>query len=231
MGRLKNIVGSRVLPSIVAWGVPVLIVGCLLFVVNTRLSANPEPTRPELESYLQTNNLPVGAESVDGFQQVYYIHNGVKVFVTKDRRNHMKPVTSGRYVSWSEVINGFPQIVLYDFLDKTRIQITQTGTNLDPDIWGDKIVWEGTSGGLQQVFYFDGTEVAQISHDYMSVRPKIKDNNIIYAQYIPDEVDQWRVISHIIDGSRGVNPDQVIVQGGEEIAWPRFDGENIKTTL
>lgn len=229
MGKLKPL---SVLNSLVSWGIPVVIVGCLLFVVNARISANPEPSRSELEEYLKTNSLQAGVESTNGYQQIFYIFNGVKIYVTNDSRNHTHPVVSGRYVAWSEVIEGFPQIVLYDFLDKTRLQITQTGTNISPAIWENKVVWEGLSSDKQQIFYFDGIDLNQISDsEYTSLRPVIKGNTILYAQHTPEAVNPWRVISHVTDAPVGSNPDTIIKEGSEVDSWPSFVGDIVKTTL
>ncbi len=175
--------------------------------------------------------LNIGVESVSGYQQVYYLYNDVKVFITNNQRNHTQPAISGRYVTWTETVEGFPQIVLYDLLDKTILQITQTGTNLSPSIWGNKIVWEGVNRGLQQVFYFDGTEIYQISHDSTSLRPKIQDNKIVYAQYTGKSGKEWQVVLYDLAEPAPGNRYKVIKEGGESDSWPSFVDGQIKTTI
>lgn len=227
MGRLR--VGT-VWKAIKGWVAPVVLVLAVFVLVNSRISANPEPNRQELASYLATNSLNVGAQSVDGYQQVYYLYNGVQVFITKDQHNHTQPVVSGKYIAWVETIEGFPQIVLYDSLDKTTLRVTQTGTNISPSLDGNRIVWEGANKGVQQVFYFDGAEIYQISRGKTALRPKIHGNTIVYAQYAGTPGKEWQVITYDLANPVVDDRYKIIYEGGESQSWPSFVGDQIKLT-
>lgn len=234
MGKLRSKNAVRFLKN---WTIPaILVLGCFIF-INSQTFATPDPTKDELRTYLKDNSLEVGAESIDGYQQIYYIYDDLKFFVTKNQRNHTQPVVSGKNIAWVETIDGFPQIFLYDVIEKTSLQITQTGTNVSPDISGDKIVWEGLQDGVQQVFYYDGFELYRLSSNYTSLRPKIKKDIAVFAQYTGEEDKPWRVISYdlsrvgqeVLEGQDP--PDKVIKEGYEPDSWPSFTDKGVKTTL
>lgn len=199
--------------------------------IDAQISANPAPSKAELQTYLEDHALKVGSESTGGYQQIFYIYNDVKIFITKNQNNHTHPVISGRYMAWEEVIDGFPQIILYDVLNKTELQVTQTGTNLSPAIWKNQIVWVGLDNGLRQIFYFDGKQTKQLSFDNTSLRPAIRDNIIAYAQYTGNQENPWRVVSYDLDRAPNEDPYQIVNEGTEENAWPHFAKNELQTSL
>lgn len=220
------------------WALPMILVGVIFVVINSQTYASPAPPKKaELEEYLEDNVLEIGAESVDGYQQIYYVYDDIKIFITKNTNNHTQPSISGKYVTWVETIDGFPQIVLYDLLEKTELKITQTGTNVSPSISDNKIVWEGLSGGVQQVFYYDGYRIHQLSYDYTSLRPKIKEDTAVFAQYTGEQDKPWRVMSYDLEridqpNSPDEEPaDKIIKEGYEPDSWPSFTEKGVKTTL
>jgi hypothetical protein len=203
-----------------------LVAGSVMVFVDSRISASPEPSRDELQSRISENKVRVGSESINGYQQVYYIYDNVQVFITDGKRNHTGALISGQNVVWVETIEGFPQIVVYDLLEKTRTQVTQTGTNLSPALFGNKVVWEGLFDGVGQIFYFDGIDFKQLSSGNLSLRPSIKDSQVIYTQHMGNNM--WRVLSQ--DATTNA-PPTVVKEGTEQDSWPHFDGETIKTNL
>ncbi len=233
MGRLNRTTGY-IFGFLRTWGLPAILVLIIFAFFDSQILANPAPSKSELQAYLEEEKkLEIGTQTEDGYQQVYYVYNDIKIFVTKNQRNHTQPVTSGKYVAWVETIEGFPQIILYDLLEKTRLQITQTGTNVNPAIYKDQVVWEGLERGVQQIFYFGDEGLKQISSgDNVALRPKIKGQNIIYSQYTDDSQKPWQVISYDLTKDPNLeDPREVVKEGGESDSWPSFDGEEIKTSL
>jgi beta propeller repeat protein len=187
--------------------------------------ANPEPTIDELAAYLQNNSLSVGDEIVGGYQQIFYVVDDRKVFITSGGENNRDVIASGEYVAWVREVNGVGQIMLHNVLTKATLQLSGEGSNVNPVISSNKVVWEKWMNNGWQIFYYDGISVSQLSRDYVSVRPQIQDNQIVYAQKLPGNNDDWQVVGHDLR----TNNANIITTGDETNAWPHFKGDTIET--
>lgn len=218
MGRLGT-KKQRVLRRVREWSVPIVVAILCVFTVH-QVTANPEPTIEELTEYLQSNELNVGLETVDGYRQVFYEYRGNRIYLTDDKANHSSPVASGRYVSWIKVIDGLGQVFFSDVLTKSSLQVTAFGNNSKPDIDGPRIVWQQVSDRTVQSYFWDyssGEPVLPLGV-IGSVEPAVSGNLITYALRAPDK--SWSV--YLIDISTGNN--QVLATGqGLFLGGPEFD--------
>jgi beta propeller repeat protein len=204
-------------PAIVA----LIIFGLLLI----SLPKTTEPSRSELDEYLSKNSLAIGMETVNGYQQIYYLYNDVKVYLTQGNVNHTSPRISKEYVTWQEIYDGNPQIVLYNLLDKTRLQLTNSGYNGDQSLESNRVVWERVQANTTQIYLYDGKSVRQLSKE-ASIRPSIKGDIVIYAQNVSGNT--WQTIAQNISD----NSTRIISKGDElSSGYPMFVGDQIKTRL
>lgn len=209
------------------WLLPVLIAVAVMIALQATLFANPEPTVDELTNYLQTNQLEVGTETVDGRQQIYYAYDDIKIFVTDNDRNHIHPVANKRFMAWEEISDGQSQIVVYDVLTQASQQVTSFTNNQNPAIASDgRVVWERWVDEKWQIFYYGGgSAIQQLSFDDSSVRPTIQGDKVAFAQV--SSVDRlWRVIQYDLTTRQTT---EVNSSNGEQ-AWPRFQPDGTLST-
>ena len=217
MGRLNHNSGRRLRRVAAAWLLPALLSLALLFGFHSFAKADSPPNDDELASYLQNNQLDVGADSVNGFQQVYYIWQGSKVFMTEAAYNHTNPVASGEYVAWEGLINGAGQIFVYDVLTHALTQVTSAGTNQNPSIYGNLVMWENWENDHWSIYYYDGIGVYQVTtSQYSAVRPKSDGQQIIFANQEPDGWHAWSY--DVFSGN------VTLIRSGDEAstAYPHF---------
>lgn len=205
------------------WIFPVSIALVIVFGVS-RVIASPPPTTDELTEYLQNNSLSVGSDVINGYQQIYYLYNDERVFVTDDAFNHTNPSSGHEFIAWVQSIDGTAQIFAYNVLTKASMQVSNYGTNQSPAVDTTGIVWEKWMGDQWQLFYYDGTSIRQLTSGYTSVRPKIKDNQITYVQQLAP--NDWQVIAYDLS----TDQSQIIKTGNGTVAWPHFKGAEIITS-
>jgi len=207
------------------WALPVIASLLLIFGVHSLVQADTPPTTNELATYLQTNSLAIGTETVDGYQQIYYNYKGQKVFLTGAPYSHLHPVVSGEFVAWQGQIDGAGQIFIYNVLTGSHTQVTSAGTNQAPSIYKSTVNWESWIDNRWQIFYYDGFQVTQVTADTNpSVRASSDGRQIIYAEQFPTD---WQTRSY--DITTGLTT--TVKQGDEaSTAYPKFTSDGtIKT--
>ena len=184
-----------------SWIVPI-IVSIGLFVMIRPALAQLENPQQSLNDFLAEGNVEVGIEVVGGFSRVFYEYDGVRKYISQEGQNSKQVITNSKYVVWVSQENDQPgQIYLYDILSGSAIQITYLGTNSNPKVTEDgKVVWEGwvpdEEGGKWQVFFFDGTKVAQLTSGDISINPDIEGDNVVYARR--DVSGTWRSVIYSV---------------------------------
>jgi beta propeller repeat protein len=192
MGRLMSLPWNRIQRAATAWILPALLSLALLFGLNSFAKADAPPTTDELSAYLQSNQLDVGVDSIEGYQQIYYMWQGSKVFVTSASYSHTQPMASGEYIAWEGLINGAGQIYVYDVLTHALTQITSSGTNQNPAVHGKLVMWESWETDHWVIYYYDGIGVFRLTtSQYSAVRPKSDGQQIIFANQEPDGWNAW----------------------------------------
>jgi hypothetical protein len=166
----------------------------LLFLLVQPTLAQVAGGQAELIEFLNTGEVEVGSETVGGYQQVYYVYQGNKKFVTEGNRNSAGAVGSGEYMAWETAIQGAGQVFLYHVPSDTTTQVTYDSTNLAPRISDGRIVWERWVGDRWQVFLFDGLRVKQLTEGDLAVNPTIDGNVVAFARR--DAAGQWRAIRY-----------------------------------
>lgn len=192
-----------------------------IFVVNLTF-ADPAPNPSELQVYLEDAELVPHSETVEGYQQVYYLYNGEKVYVTEGNMNHTNPKSSGRYITWlasSDDINS--QVFLYDVLTNTTLQLSGYSTNTYPDLDGNHVVWQQWINNEWQVMYYDGLQVYQISSGSGVGEPRISGNDIVYAQYVADDTTKpWHVLRYNVQSQQ---TEVILTTNNQAKARPHFN--------
>ena len=222
MGRLRRRHGlaGTLLGFVRLWAVPIIIAGSGIFVVNLAF-ASTAPTPTELEVFLQDAQLIPHTETVEGYQQVYYLFDDKKVFVTSDNMNHTNPISSGQYVVWlGSTDSTFAQVYLYDVMTNTTLQLSGLSNNTYPDMYANRVVWQQWVGGGWQVMYYDGLQVLQVSEGTSSFRPRIYGDTIVYTTYnTTDSQTPW----HVIDYDTQSQESSLILKTADSTqAWPHF---------
>lgn len=223
MGRLRRKRGNALYWAIRLWAVPVVIAGASVLVVNLAF-ASTAPTPTELEVFLEDAQLIPHTETVEGYQQVYYLFNDKKVFVTSDNMNHTNPISSGRYIAWLGSSNSTTsQVYLYDVMTNTTLQLSGLSTNTYPDISGNHVVWQQWVDDGWQVMYYDGLQVIPISDGVSSFRPRIFGDKIAYATYdVSDSQAPWHVIEY---DTQSRESSVVLSTADSTLAWPHYSSK------
>lgn len=196
----------------------------LAVVIFQMLIRTDTPSADELKGYLKDNQLQVGVAVNGQHQQVYYLYEGKKIFITEGASNRTWAKASGNFITWLETPyqSNNSLVFLYDVLSKTKTQLTFYGTSLRPVLDGYKVVWEDHNGEKPAVMYYDGTSTVKLTDGmYPSVRPAIRGNKIAYAQEIG--TDDWQVVVYDTETKQS----EVFSRGKSSSAWPRFEGDNL----
>lgn len=224
MGRLSKKQLKRTVKKVAKqWGLPAIISFTLIFGLHSTIFASQNPSMSDLIDYLETNQLEVGQETINGYSQVYYQFRGKKFFITDGSTNHYDARSSGRYVVWvQESPAGSGRIVLYDVVSEATAMITHTGSSRSPLLAGDHVVWQGWVDNRWQVFYYNGQETIQISSGDPSTRAQFNGQEIVYSQQGADGI--WRVQHY----DTLTKETSTIYEGEGKDAWPHFEGNEIK---
>lgn len=166
------------------------------------------------------NNVKAGSETLDGYQQVYYILNGQKKFITHSGQNGTQAVIDGEYIAYVSEVNGAGQIFLYHIPSDTTIEITTSGTNLEPRLSNGKIVWERWTDDKWQVFLFDGVSIRQVTEGDLSVNPDINESEIVYAR--KNAAGEWRALRLSLGSDQAEE-----IKSGVVARYPKFKNGKI----
>lgn len=147
-------------------------------------------------------------------------------FVMVSKKQGSKPQEKDRFAVRTEQINGQNQVFLDDKISKKSLQLSFFGVNSGPKLEKNRVVWQRQIENSSAILYFDGTGVRKINGNYAATHPFIKDNQIIYAQQVKDNL--WQTVLYNIETGQS----KVIAEGtASKAGWPRFEGDTIKTTL
>lgn len=225
MGKIKYVRTTKLRRSsfVRLWLIPVVLVAVSIFVVNiTFADTSPPPTL--LEQYLQNTELVPHSETVDGYQQVYYVYNKQKVFITSGNTNHVNPRSKGQYIVWLGTSNDTTsQVFLYNVLTNTTLQLSGYSTNTSPDISNGHVVWQQWVNDGWQIMYYDGMQVSQISDGSTAAfRPRINNQTAVYVSYVANDSNNtpWHVMQYSTQtGERSL----ILATATGSKAWPHFD--------
>lgn len=158
----------------------------VLLVVWLFVRRSPSRTQPD-----DLKRPTIRSEVVDGYQQIYLINGQIEAQITHRQTNHTDPQMEGHYAVWVERIDGAGQIALYDLSQKKGHLITDSGTNLHPQLSANHVVWERWMKDRWQVFYYNGSNTRQLTSGDVAIKPIISGN---FAAFIrQDSQLQWRV--------------------------------------
>lgn len=224
MGRLKH--QRRLRRQLLNWLPPLVLAGAIIFGIHPGVHADPAPTSSELATYLQTNQLELGTKVIAGYQQIYYTYKDRQVILTTASYNHTYQQASGPYVIWEGLFSGGSQIFMYNVLTGAETQLTISGTNSQPALFGGQAVWRVWDGNHWQVEFYNGSQIRRLtSGDNSSVRASTDGQRIIYATQVSPS--DWKVESYDIASGQ----TSLVHQGDEaSTAYPAFGPNGTITT-
>ena len=200
-----------------AWILPLLLSLVIFVAVRPVLAQQLDMG---LSDYIKTNDLQVGAEVVNGYQQVFYIYQGNKHFITNESRNSNNPYTKGSYIVYVSSFNEAGQVFLFDIVANTKTQLTFLGTNLNPKVDDrGRVVWESWDGTTWQIYFFDGKSIKELTGGDLSLNPEISGDFITYGRR--DISGTWRAILYSIKDKKTMD-----ITVGEKARNPKIkDGK------
>lgn len=179
-----------------SWVIPTAI-AAIGFLLVRPVIAQVISREDRLREYLIADDLEVGLETVDGYQQVYYLFEDSKEFLTEGSQNIHHPSSAGEYIVWVTDVNGEGQIFLHHLPTKVTTQLTNFSTNLNPTLDRQgRVAWEGWVEDTWQVFLFDGVSVSQLTEEETSLNPYLEGDYVVFSQ--KDVSGVWRGVVYSI---------------------------------
>ena len=223
MGRLKIRLHRKVLFN---WLPPLIVASILILGIHPGVNANQAPTSSELATYLQTKQLDLGTKVTGGYQQIYYTYNQEQITLTTAPYNHTYQQASGAYVIWEGLFSGGSQIFMYNVLSGSETQLTFSGTNSQPSVYGNQVVWRTWDGSHWQIEYYDGRQTRQLtSGGTSSVRGSTDGTRVLYANQL--SASDWKAESYDISTGQ----TSLMHEGDEaSTAYPAFGPSGTITT-
>jgi hypothetical protein len=199
----------------------------LVIIVVTLWWLHQVRTQADLLSYASSHKLETGAEITKGNGQIYYVFKDKHHFVTHDDKNHLGPTASGKYITWLDETNGQYQVILYNLQTKAKLALSVIGNNTSPSIDQAHVAWQTVVNDQAVIMYFNGVNVRQISGAQAAIRPFVRNNQVLYAQQGTLQ-GIWQTVLY----DDATKKSKVVVSGtAAQAAWPRFEGDSIKTSL
>lgn len=190
-----------------SWILPILIAGAIFTAVKPALAQVIET--PALEDVL------VGYQIVDGYQQIYYVEGRNNRFITSGNKNSRSPHAAGEYIVYVGDVNEVGQIFLYHIPSQNTVQLTNSGSNLRPKVSSNgKVVWERWIENRWQIYFFSGSSVVQLTSGDASFNPNIEGNHITYTRQ--DITGTYRSVVYVI--SRGESKEVSIGIDSKHVA-------------
>lgn len=171
----------------------------LVVSVGSFLILRPALAEYVLSEFLESPEIEIGEEVVDGYSQVFYILDGEKIYVNKNNQNKRHAYANGDYIVWVGDINGAGQIYRYHIPTGSILQVTGTSTNIKPHVSKEgKVAWEHwvADEDTWQIMAFDGARTTRLTSGDMSVNPFIEGDYIVYGRR--GVAGTWRSVAYSI---------------------------------
>ncbi len=147
-----------------------------------------------------------------------------EVKISTASANHNQPFSRGDFIVWVEEAQGKSEkhIVRYHVPTKTTYYITTTGVAQSPKVNTEgQVVWQEWTNETWQIFYFDATQVQQISTEQTScINPDISGRTIVYAK--KDAKNVWQTIRYSVESKTFE-----VIKEGIEAKHPSFYGTKL----
>lgn len=132
------------------------------------------------------------------------------------------PAVSGNNVVWSGLYasSTMRDIFLWNGSDVVNLSSGYATLNGNPDIDGDRVVWTGLDGNDQEIFYWDGTSVLQLTdNDIWDDAPAIDGDLVVWESWDGDpEIFAWDG-SAIVQLTDNDVYDQMPAVDGSRVVW------------
>lgn len=211
--------------KLLRWAALLVVSLILVFSIGSYVRAGTPPTVSELAEYLKSNQLKVGADTFENYQQVYYLYEGSKIYMTGAPYNHTNPASSGEWITWQGYEDGTSQIYLLNILTEAHLKLTTTGQNQNPSVNGNLVMWESWENERWVIRYYDGQFSYRLTDGTASaVRPRSDGKSIIYAE---QGSAGWTAKRYDL----ATQQTEVLATGDEaDTAYPRFSRDGAVTT-
>lgn len=211
---------------LIAWVPPVMLALAILVGVHSRVTADPAPSSAELQAYLQQNQLNVYEATAGSYPQIFYTYNHQHIQLTTDDYIHLHPISDGQYVAWVAIVDGQSQVFLDDVLSGSVLQLSLVSPNEGLQLYHNQLVWQGWDGQNWQIFYYDGSQVEQITNDSVSsFNAATNGSQVLYAQQL--SADDWVAKSYDISSGQTAT-----IREGDTVstAYPSFNSDGTIST-
>ncbi len=134
------------------------------------------------------------APDVDGDKEIYIEKNGALTQVTQNTEDDDAPYFDqlSDTIVWHRLIDGRYQIISYDIQGREETQITADRyNNMEPNRFGDALVWQGWVGNDWEIFLLEGDELSMLTDNlHHDITPSINGNHIMWQSF---ENDAWKI--------------------------------------
>lgn len=173
------------------------------------------------ESVIETYTNGVYASlDQEGDTEIYIEKNGRQVQITSNTYDDSAPMYDelSNTVVWHRLIDGRYQIMQYDVDDEAEEQITfDRFNNMEPNRYGDVLVWQGWVGDDWEIFKLENDEVKMLTDNTVhDIAPHVNGDHIIWQSF---ENDAW--VMKVYDARTGKVQTVEGAEGGS-IENPRF---------
>ncbi len=221
---------STKIPKLLSYVVPVLVGIGLFFAVRPRFEQIFAGEVNVSEFLVQGGDVEVDSETIEGYQQVYYLFEGRKTFVSEEvSLNSFQAHSRGEYIVWVMSVNGAGQVFRHHIPSGETVQITDSSSNGQPKVdRSGSVVWErwvwpdeeGGGDGSWQVFLFDGVSTRQITSGVASINPDLDGDRVVFAS---KSGRSWKAFEYLRP-SRKLSE----IRQGNDAKRPYFDKGQIR---
>lgn len=160
------------------------------------------------------------ASDVEGDKEVYVEKDGELIQISSNQFDDDAPYYDevSNTAVWHRLIDGRYQIIIYDFDTETESQLTHDRyNNMQPNRFGDAIVWQGWVGSDWEIFLEEKGDVKMLTdnttHD---ITPNVNGTHIVWQSF---ESNAWQM--KVYDMRTGAIDTIENAEGGS-IENPRF---------
>jgi hypothetical protein len=160
------------------------------------------------------------AKDVDGDKEIYVEKNGELIQISSNQFDDDAPYYDevSNTAVWHRLIEGRYQIIVYDFDTEEEVQLTNDRyNNMQPNRFGDAIVWQGWVGSDWEVFIeTKGTVKMLTDNTTHDITPSVNGTHIVWQSF---ENNAWQM--KVYDMRTGAI-DTIENADGGSIENPRF---------
>jgi len=134
------------------------------------------------------------ASDAEGDKEIYIEKGGELVQISNNQFDDDAPYYDeiSDTAVWHRLIEGRYQIIVYDFDTEEEEQVTNDRyNNMQPNRFGDTIVWQGWVGSDWEIFLSEDSEISMLTDNtFHDITPSINGTHIVWQSF---ENNAWRM--------------------------------------